>query len=199
MPPPTTLFCDVGGVLVENPWINTAEVIGSEYGLEEGVVFDELTKLAVELDSGKFAFQEYHKRLSSSLGADISYEDFVTLVLDTSLTRIESVWEAVREVRDSGRFVVVALSNMSADVWKALETKFHIRSLFDSEVLSFELGVAKPDARIFETALARAGSRPEESVFVDDTPANVDAASALGFGTYLARHPEATARHLRSL
>lgn len=194
-----TLFCDVGGVLVKNPWIHTSEAIGSEYGLEKGTVFDELTRLAVELDRGSFTLREYHDRLTRSLGARVSYEEFAALVLDVSLTPIEPVWDAVRDVRATGRFKVVALSNMSVEVWKSLETKYHIRSLFNSEVLSFELGVSKPDPRIFQTALERASSSPEESLFLDDTLQNVEAAESLHFRTYLAGRPDDTARFLKSL
>lgn len=199
MATPSTVFCDVGGVLVENPWIHTAEQLASEYGLGKSAVFEELTRLATGLDRGALALREYHERLTRSVGAEIPYGEFATLVLDTSLVQIEPVWDSVREVGNSGRFNMVALSNMSAEVWMALERKYSIRSLFNSEVLSFELGVTKPDPRIFEIALERAGSLPEESFFVDDTPANIEAAGALGLGTYLARRPEDTARHLRSL
>ena len=43
--------------------------------------------------------------------------------------------------------------------------------------------MVKPDARFFEHVLAATGSRPEETVFVDDGPHNVAAAKALGIHT----------------
>jgi putative hydrolase of the HAD superfamily len=54
---------------------------------------------------------------------------------------------------------------------------------FDEIFASYELGVVKPDARFFEHVLEATGSRPEETVFVDDGPHNMEAAKALGFHT----------------
>ncbi|TMR96753.1 HAD family hydrolase [Nonomuraea basaltis] len=50
----------------------------------------------------------------------------------------------------------------------------------DDLVSSARVGVAKPDARIYEIAAERAGVPPERCLFVDDRLANVEAARALG-------------------
>jgi putative hydrolase of the HAD superfamily len=50
----------------------------------------------------------------------------------------------------------------------------------DAVVLSFEVGVMKPDRRIFETALERIGADADGSTFVDDQPGYLDGAAALG-------------------
>ncbi len=54
----------------------------------------------------------------------------------------------------------------------------------DSVVLSFEVGVEKPNPRIYLTALEALGAGPEESIFVDDQPTYLDGAAALGIRTY---------------
>ena len=73
------------------------------------------------------------------------------------------------------------LTNMPASKWpaiRALTPAFgHLRDV----VVSGEIGVAKPDARVFEIACERAGMAPGELVFVDDFWPNVEAAQALGF------------------
>lgn len=53
-------------------------------------------------------------------------------------------------------------------------------SLFDVIVYSAEEGLAKPTPEIYHRALGRLEVRPEEAVFVDDVPENVDAAQAVG-------------------
>lgn len=166
--------------------------------MKEGDVFGELTRLAVALDRGETSLTEFHERLGRSLGKEIPYRELEALVLDTGLRKIPPVWDAVRDIGRSAPVRVAALSNMSREVWKSLQAKFEISSLFSSEILSFELGVSKPDPLIFGKALAIAGASPAESLFVDDTLANVRTAKELGFLTYIARDPGTTARFLRS-
>jgi putative hydrolase of the HAD superfamily len=52
--------------------------------------------------------------------------------------------------------------------------------MFDVVVISGEVGMRKPEPRIFEHALGLLGLHPEECVFVDDLAHNVSAAEALG-------------------
>jgi epoxide hydrolase-like predicted phosphatase len=55
-----------------------------------------------------------------------------------------------------------------------------VEDLFEHYVNSAEVGVRKPAPAIFHLALARLGVAPAEAVFIDDVPANVDAAAAIG-------------------
>jgi putative hydrolase of the HAD superfamily len=61
----------------------------------------------------------------------------------------------------------------------------------DAIVLSFEVGVAKPDAGIYRAALAAVGAGPEEAVFVDDQPWYCEGAEALGIRSFLIRRDDA--------
>lgn len=61
----------------------------------------------------------------------------------------------------------------------------HREDYFDGICTSFEEGVAKPDRRIFEAVVRKFGIRPEETLFFDDSQTNLDAASQLGFKTWL--------------
>jgi putative hydrolase of the HAD superfamily len=55
----------------------------------------------------------------------------------------------------------------------------------DATILSFEVGVAKPDAGIYEAALQRLGVSSEEATFVDDQAGYCDGAAAVGIATFL--------------
>ena len=58
-------------------------------------------------------------------------------------------------------------------------------SAFDRVFLSFEMNKSKPGEAIFRQVLRDAGIRAEESLFVDDGPANTAAASGMGFRVLL--------------
>lgn len=60
-----------------------------------------------------------------------------------------------------------------------------IHDFFDKCYFSYEMGMAKPDKEIFEAVLSDAGVKPEECLFLDDGPKNIDMAAKLGIQTYL--------------
>jgi putative hydrolase of the HAD superfamily len=72
------------------------------------------------------------------------------------------------------------LSNASDDARTAFRDQYAILDHFDTLTVSSEEGVMKPDPRIYEIALARAGVQPHEAVFVDDVLANVEGARRVG-------------------
>jgi FMN phosphatase YigB (HAD superfamily) len=51
---------------------------------------------------------------------------------------------------------------------------------FDGHVLSYEVGLLKPDPKIYEHTLARIGLRAEQTAFIDDLKPNVEAARSVG-------------------
>jgi epoxide hydrolase-like predicted phosphatase len=51
---------------------------------------------------------------------------------------------------------------------------------FDDLIFSAEVGLAKPDPRIYELALERLHVQPAEAIFIDDVPGNIEAAQAIG-------------------
>ena len=61
----------------------------------------------------------------------------------------------------------------------------------DAIVLSFEVGVAKPDPGIYRAALSAVGARPEEAFFVDDQAWYCEGAEALGIRSFLIRRDDA--------
>ncbi|HEX2674360.1 MAG TPA: HAD-IA family hydrolase, partial [Polyangiaceae bacterium] len=81
----------------------------------------------------------------------------------------------------SARYRLVLLSNIDGYYWPVVSNSQPELEHFAVKFLSFELGLAKPDAEIFRRVCERCQTRPEQCYFVDDTRANVDAAVALGF------------------
>jgi putative hydrolase of the HAD superfamily len=72
------------------------------------------------------------------------------------------------------------ISNMGDTVHRAMERELDWLSRFDVLVWSYQLHVAKPDPAIYRYVLEKLGTQPEETLFLDDRPVNVEAANALG-------------------
>jgi putative hydrolase of the HAD superfamily len=72
------------------------------------------------------------------------------------------------------------LSNCWPGARTMMEARYGLATVVDELILSYEVGIAKPDLGIFALAAARLGVLPQETVFVDDVVPNVTAAQAAG-------------------
>jgi len=79
------------------------------------------------------------------------------------------------------RYKVGLLSNAWDDLRKTMHDRWNMDVLFDDLIISAEVGLVKPDPRIFQLALERLGVQPEEAVFIDDMLVNVEAANQQGW------------------
>lgn len=98
------------------------------------------------------------------------------------------VFELIRSLKD--RYKIALLSNVSNR--EALDAHFpggELDQLFDIVVASGDIGVAKPQPRVFWYTMNALDSLPEETLFVDDMPGYVDAAEAIGLQTVLFETP----------
>jgi HAD superfamily hydrolase (TIGR01509 family) len=101
---------------------------------------------------------------------------------------------------------VACLSNDVASWSLKLRQRFGLEGWIDHWFISGDLGLRKPSAEIYRLAADRLGVRPQDVVFVDDRPRNLDAAKAVGFNTVLfdirgpgPEHPHRRIRRLKDL
>lgn len=97
------------------------------------------------------------------------------------------LWEdslpVVQELRARG--VKTALVSNCSHSTRGIVDRLGIAEAFDEVLLSFEVGVRKPDPAIYREALERLDVAPEHAVFVDDQTEYCDGAAALGIETFL--------------
>lgn len=72
------------------------------------------------------------------------------------------------------------LSNYSRELYQRSKDKLKFLDAFDGGIFSYQVKCIKPDERIYRLLLARYSIRPEDAVFYDDRPENVEAAVRLG-------------------
>ena len=80
----------------------------------------------------------------------------------------------------ASRYRLLLLSNTNAIHFEMIRQAYPMLRHFDDMVLSYQVGALKPGPEIFQVAIQRAGCRPEECFYTDDTAAHVEAARALG-------------------
>jgi putative hydrolase of the HAD superfamily len=88
------------------------------------------------------------------------------------------------------RYKTALLSNAWGNLREVLDREWHVLDAFDQVIISAEVGLMKPDERIFSLALERLGVTPGEAVFVDDFAHNVEAARLVGLHAIHFRNAE---------
>ena len=97
---------------------------------------------------------------------------------------IEDTVQILRELHAAG-IPLYGLTNWSEELFPPARNRFDFLDLFDDIIVSGEEGVAKPDPGIFEILRNRIGHALVGCVFIDDNPANIEAAGEAGLDAIL--------------
>jgi epoxide hydrolase-like predicted phosphatase len=192
--PIQAVIFDLGGVILRSvdngPRQQLADRLGvSLHDLYYQVFSGESARLAT---LGQISTQEHWEQVRLHFG--LSSEELPDAIrqfwdgdrLDKSLVAF------IRSLRP--RRKTALLSNVWDNLRGLLEKKWKIADAFDELVISAEVGLAKPDHRIYQLALDRLGVDPGEALFVDDFGENVDSARWIGLHAIQFRSPlQATA------
>jgi putative hydrolase of the HAD superfamily len=130
------------------------------------------------LEDGTLQPAEFERLLAAELrtvdGGPVAAEGLIRRMFQ-SFQPVEEMYDTLRGARRSG-LLTALLSNS----WGNNYPRARFAELFDAVVISCEVGLRKPDERIFRHAAAALGLPPGECVFVDDIAHNVRAAEAVG-------------------
>jgi putative hydrolase of the HAD superfamily len=149
------------------------------------------------LERGECTEAEFEQQLASQLVR----LDGGTVVADGLLTRMfaasafdEGMHEVMRAARRAG-----LRTGLLSNSWGASYPRHLFPDLFDAVVISAEVGMRKPEERIFRLAAEVLGLTPDECVFIDDIQDNVAAARAVGLAAVHHRGASQTKQQLADL
>jgi putative hydrolase of the HAD superfamily len=150
------------------------------------------------LERGECSGAEFEQILAARLlrvdGAAVAPEGLLRRMFAASLP-VPAMYDTIRTLRAAG-FSTALLSNS----WGCDEyPRADFPGLFDTVVLSGEVGMRKPEKEIFLHAAETLGLAPAECVFIDDMEANVAAAQACGMTGVLHTETAGTAKALQDL
>lgn len=180
-----TLIFDLGGVIVPLDYRAARAAIQRVSSLSPESIEERIASsgLVEPFETGKLSAEEFYQALSAHLGLKVSYEEFVLLwsALFPAQTLIpEAFLEGLHR-----RYKLILLSNTNPIHFSYIQRNYPILRHFDAYVLSYQVGVLKPERAMYEAALAAAGCQPEECFYTDDDPRNVEAALRFGFDAEL--------------
>ena len=174
------LIFDYGGVIWDMAFPRTHE-LEQQHGLEPRSIARTLyasetwRNLEVGIGDRETWLAEAHETLSREAGKPVPpvhqhWRDSQQLITPNI--------ELIERLRT--RYKTAILSNADSTLLDTIKHRHRIDHLFDDIVCSADVGMAKPDLRIYEMAARRLDVSPESCVFIDDLPANVEAARAIG-------------------
>ncbi|WP_117237480.1 HAD family hydrolase [Thermus sediminis] len=169
--------------------------------LEAFRFYEEHHLLARDLESALGLWREFHRRLFWGLGlgehAEVLSQEFVENWSDPRIwPLVPGAEETLKALKERG-YPLAVVSNWDASLPEILEV-VGLRRYFDHLAVSALSGVAKPDPRLFQEALAALGVAPEEAVHVGDSEADLLGARGAGMRAFLfdptGENPEALHR-----
>jgi putative hydrolase of the HAD superfamily len=195
MSPEPLLIFDLGNVVIKH---------------DDDILFHGLSGACKEPDKAmallKNIFQEGGADLKST--ADYFEEIRYKIGFEGEYDRFESIWcshfshdPAMEDLVKAlaAKHQVVILSNTNDAHWRFLTGKYDILKVPKAVYTSFELGIAKPAAEIYLHVLKAEHRQPEEAIFIDDKPVNVEGARAVGMHGIHFTGREALERDLEAL
>jgi putative hydrolase of the HAD superfamily len=195
----STLFFDVGGVLLTNGWDHLARKRAAKHFGLNWVQMDERHRLVFEThEEGKLSFEEYLGWVVFFEKRPFTRSQFRDFMFSQSKP-YQKMLDLVAQLKAQHGLKIVVISNESREVNAHRIRTFGLDSLVDTFISSCFVGMRKPDVQIFRLALDLAQTEPEHAIFVDNTAMFVQIAEKLGIRSILHVDYTATRKELTSL
>lgn len=183
-----TILLDLGGVIVK---LDRARCVESfrKIGYENfGSVLDNYLQRGFFLDfeKGSISGQEFRDIIRRNIKNNVTDKEIDNSMGDFLSEISQEKFNSLKELRK--RFKLSLLSNTNTIAIMRIRELFRLsgaefEDYFDNIYLSYQMGKVKPDPEIFSEVLAREGAEASETLFCDDSPANIISASSLGIKT----------------
>ena len=193
-----TVIFDLGNVLLPLDWGIARKRMCDRTGCSRRELEDFIvnTPFLGQLELGQLTAKQFFEIIARELRFTGTQAEF------------EQIWSDIFTIDDAmigltqklkGAYRRFILSNTSPQHIEFVFAKYPVLRDFDGHILSYEVGLLKPDRRIYELALHRFGIAVESAVFIDDLPANVAGAREIGLAAIQHKSFQKTRRELTRL
>lgn len=170
------------------------QLCGDEQKALHAMLWDEEIN---QFKQGALSEQEFWSYVNTYLGLSLTVPEYASLLgkhyeIDSNIQTI------VQKVRKLGYKTLICSNNYPTRI-QVLQEKFGFFSDFDVRIFSYEVGITKPDIRIFKKLIETSRLEANEIVYADDQENKLTGACALGINTTLYTTFEAYQQYLISL
>ena len=185
------IIFDLGGVILNIDYSLTEKAF-SKLGIgdfktlfsqaQQTQLFDNYEKGFISSDNFRTELKKYLQKNISDAEIDIAWN---SILLDLPKERID----LLKKIKTTHRtFLLSNTNDIHIETFNSyLKNEFELpdlSSFFEKMYLSYEIGMRKPDAEIFELVLRENNLKPKETLFIDDSIQHVEAAKKLGIEAY---------------
>lgn len=196
MAPIRTFLFDLGNVLLhfshDRMWRQLADLC--DFAVPETQSLIERHDLANEFERGRLSEADFHDRLQEMTNSRFERAAFRTALADIFElnTPMPDLLDRLRA--EGYRLILLSNTNETHLAW--VRERFTVLEHFDDLVLSFRVGVMKPEPEIYEAALRVIDCSPEECFYTDDIMANIHAGRGFGLQAELFTDAPSLITHL---
>ena len=179
----TTLFWDIGGVIITNGWDTTARRRAAEVFHLDWEDFQDRHELSFPaFDSGLISLDEYLNRTLFYRARPFTREEFIAFMFAQSKEYLEPR-ALLEQVARLGKYFIGAINNEPLELNEYRIKTFHLRRDFQVFFSSCYLHTRKPEEMIYRIALEVTQRPAKECVFIDDRSLNLENPRKLGMKT----------------
>jgi len=176
----TTLFLDIGGVLLSNGWGHDFRRLAAEkFNIDEKEMEERHGIMFVTYEEGKITLNEYLERVVFYKQRDFTVDHFRDFMFSLSTPDLEMI-SFIKKLKVQYGLKIVAVSNEARELNAYRIHTFGLKSFIDFFVSSCYANKRKPDASIFRMALDMSQASIDEVVYIDDVQIFTDIATDLG-------------------
>ena len=184
------IIFDLGDVVINIDFALTFKAFEqiSPLSLEEVYEQFKIEKIWEKYETGELSNSQFIDLLKSSLQLKSSKEEIITawnaLLLDIPLKRIELLKELRKKYRlfflsNTSEYHIIDVNRILSEMSEFTDLK----QLVDVAYYSYNMGLRKPDPKIYEMVLEEQNILATETVFLDDNKDNIDSAKEIGLNT----------------
>ena len=179
----TSIFWDLGGVVLTNAWDRDQRVkVLNEFNITSNEQLNEFgdrhREVAAPFESGKFSLSEYLNLTLFGMPQIFTHDQFKEKMFEQS--KPLPGLEVLKEVSASGKYFLASLNNESRELNEHRIRHFELRDHFTAFFSSCYLNIMKPNPEIYRAALNISHRKADECLFIDDRAQHVEAARHVG-------------------
>ena len=179
----TALFWDIGGVILSNGWGNAARTRAVQhFEIDREDLERRHASAFPAFEMGQITLAEYLDLVVFWRPQTFAKEEFTAFMFAQSSENAEAR-AVLDELTAARRYLLAAINNEGSELNAYRITTFHLTRNFTAFFSSCYVGLRKPDERIYRLALEVTQRKPEECLFIDDRPDNLEGARRLGMRT----------------
>ncbi|MEO5995713.1 MAG: HAD-IA family hydrolase [Chitinophagaceae bacterium] len=176
----TTLFLDIGGVLLSDGWGHEFRHKAAEkFQLDIAEMEQRHKLLFVVFEEGRITLEEYLERVVFYQKRDFTPRQFKDFMFSLTTPHTKMI-ALIKKLKEAYKLKIVVVSNEARELNEYRIKKFQLNQFVDFFISSCYVHLRKPDAAIFRMALEGAQVQTDEIVYIDDVQMFADVARDLG-------------------